>query len=349
VHETGPAGYPFGVLGTTWGRESFDLVTPDRNESRVAFEGWLTLDAATRLFAAAGQYYQKLKAAAARPDFRPVALKTKATMTARNTYREIASRNVIARLAGSDPRLSQEYVIYTAHWDHLGRDTRLQGDQIFNGAQDNATGTAVLLELARAFVALPAVSRPKRSLLFLAVTAEEKGLLGARYYAENPLYPLSRTLADLNMDGGQNFGPSRDIEIVGYGNSTLDDVAAQALARAGRVLTPDTEPEKGYFYRSDHFEFAKQGVPALYTHCGKDIIGRPPGYGKQRSDEYTNTDYHKVSDEIKPWWDFEGSATDTRFYFDVGLEIANAAEWPEWRPGSEFKAKRDAMLGTGSR
>jgi Zn-dependent M28 family amino/carboxypeptidase len=344
VHETGPAGYPFAVLGSTWGREGFDLVTPDRNASRVAVEGWLTLDAATRLFAAAGEDYAALKAAAVRPDFRPVPMKAKATFTVAQTTREVASRNVIAKLDGSDPRRRDEYVIYTAHWDHLGRDPKLPGDQIFNGAMDNATGTAMLLELAQAFAALPPAQRPKRSLLFLAVTAEEKGLLGARYYAENPLYPLVKTLANLNIDGGQRIGPARDIEVIGYGNSTLEDVAAAILKKQGRTLTPDTEPEKGYFYRSDHFEFAKQGVPAFYTHFGKEIIGQPPGYGKQRADEFTANDYHKVSDEVKPWWNFEGTAADTRLFFEIGREVANAERWPEWKPGTEFKAKRDAML-----
>jgi Zn-dependent M28 family amino/carboxypeptidase len=349
VHETGPAGYPFAVLGSGWGRESFDLVTSDRNASRVAFEGWLTLEAATRLFAAAGQDYAALKAGAARRDFRPVPMNAKASFAANNTTREVDSRNVIALLEGTDPRARNEYIIYTAHWDHLGRDSRLTGDQIFNGAQDNASGTAMLLELAQGFASLPAAQRPKRSVLFLAVTAEEKGLLGARYYAENPLYPLAQTVANLNIDGGQNFGPSRDIEIVGWGNSTLDELAVKILARSGRVATPDTEPEKGYFYRSDHFEFAKQGVPAFYTHRGKDIIGRPVGYGKMRSDEYTTVDYHKVTDEVKPWWNFEGSASDTRLYFEVGYEVAQATTWPEWKPGTEFKARRDAMSGTRKR
>ena len=344
VHETGPAGYPFAVLGSGWGREEFDLVTPDRNEGRIAVEGWLTFDAATRLFAAAGQSYADLKRAAVRRDFKPVALNARAHFSVKNTTREVASKNVIAKLEGSDPQLRDEYVIYTAHWDHLGRDPKMKGDQIFNGALDNATGTAMIIELAQAFVSLPAAQRPKRSILFLAVTAEEKGLLGARYYAQHPLYPLAKTVANLNIDGGQRVGPSRDIEVIGYGNSTLDEVAAGVLARSGRTLIPDTEPEKGFFYRSDHFEFAKEGVPAFYTHSGKDIIGKPPGYGKQRSDEYTALDYHKVTDEIKPWWDFEGTAMDTRLFFEIGLEVANADAWPEWKPGTEFKAKRDAML-----
>ena len=344
IHETGPAGYPFAVVGGSWGRENFDLVTPDKNAGRVAVEGWLTLDTTKQLLTAAGQNFETLKAAAATKAFRPVALAAQASFSVKQTTREVASKNVIALLPGSDASLRAEYVVYTSHWDHLGRDPNLTGDQIFNGALDNATGTAVLLELAQAFAAQPAAQRPKRSLLFLAVTGEEKGLLGAKHYATRPLYPLAQTLANINMDGAQTVGPSRDLEVIGYGNSTLDDLAAALLKKSNRVLVPDTQPEKGYFYRSDHFEFAKEGVPAFYTHAGKDIIGQPAGYGKKRADTYTAVDYHKVTDEIKDWWDFSGAALDTRLFFDLGTEVANGPKWPAWKSGAEFKAKRDAML-----
>lgn len=344
IHETGPAGYPFAVVGGSWGRENFDLVTPDKNASRVGVEGWLTLDVAKKLIAAGGQDFDKLKAAAVTRAFKPVPLAAKASFSITQTTREVASKNVIAKLDGSDPARRDEYVVYSAHWDHLGRDPKLKGDQIFNGAHDNASGTALLVEEAQAFASLPAASRPKRSLLFLAVTGEEKGLLGARHYAERPLYPLAKTLANINIDGAQFIGPSRDIEVIGYGNSTLDDIAAGILKKSNRTLTPDTEPEKGFFYRSDHFEFAKQGVPAFYTHYGVDIIGKPAGYGKEKREAYTANDYHKVSDQIEPWWDFEGAAADARLFYEVGLQVANGDTWPEWKPGTEFKAKRDAML-----
>lgn len=345
IHETGPAGYPFAVLGGGWGTESFDLISPDKNEGRVAIEGWVTHTALERLLTAAGApNYPALKAAAVKRDFKPIPLAAQASFSVANTTREVASKNVIAKLDGSDPLLRDDYIVYTAHWDHLGRNAKLTGDQIFNGAADNAIGTAVLLEIAQGFASLPAAARPQRSLLFLAVTAEEKGLLGARYYATHPLYPLKKTLANINIDGAQTKGVSRDIEVIGYGNSTLDDLAAAILQKTNRILVPDTEPQKGYFYRSDHFEFAKEGVPAFYTHSGKDIIGPTAGYGKKRSDDYTTEDYHKVSDEIKPWWDFEGTATDTRLFFELGREVANTSKWPEWKPGTEFKAKRDAML-----
>jgi Zn-dependent M28 family amino/carboxypeptidase len=345
VHETGPAGYPFAVLGSRWGLEEFDLVTPDKNASRVAVEGWLTVDAAKNLFAAGGRDYAALKSAAARRDFKPVALKAKATFSVDNITREVASRNVIAKLDGADARLRNEYIIYTAHWDHLGVNPKLSTpDKIYNGAHDNASGTALVVEIAQAFASLPRAEQPKRSMLFLLVTGEEKGLLGARYYAQNPLYPLNQTLANLNVDGAQDIGPSRDIEVIGYGNSTLDDIAAAILKKENRTLTPDTEPEKGYFYRSDHFEFAKEGVPAFYTHYGIDIIGKPAGYGKAKRDEYVAKDYHQVSDEVKDWWDFEGTVADARLYFEIGRQVANGDKWPEWKPGTEFKAKRDATL-----
>lgn len=344
VHETGPAGYPFGVLVGSNTRENFDLRRADGNRAQVAVQAWLTLSAAKALFAATGHDFAALKAAAAQRDFHPVELNARANLTVENTVRAVASRNVVARLGGSDPALRDETVVYSAHWDHLGRDPRLKGDQIYNGAADNASGTAVLLEIAQAYAALPADARPKRSVLFLSVTAEEKGLLGSRFYAENPLYPLRQTLADINLDIANVVGPSRDLEVIGYGNTTIDDLAKAILARSGRVMTPDSEPGKGHFYRSDHFEFAKVGVPSFYTQPGIDIIGQPAGYGQRKRDEYVALYYHKVGDEIQPWWDFRGAAEDARFFFDLGREIADGSTWPAWRPGNEFKAKRDAML-----
>src|SRR5262249_42248832 len=212
--------------------------------------------------------------------------------------REVDAQNVIAKLEGSDPVFKDDYVVYSAHWDHLGKDEKLQGDQIFNGALDNASGVASLLELAEAFTRL--ATPPKRSVLFLSVTAEEKGLLGAKYYAEHPLYPLVRTVANINMDGINPWGRTKDLVVVGLGNSTLDDVLAEAAQTQARVLQPDAEPAKGFYYRSDHFEFAKLGVPAIYTNSGTDYVGKPAEYGRQKREEYTKKDYHKVSDEIKP-------------------------------------------------
>ena len=342
IHETAPAGYPYDVVAGTWGRENFDIQTPDKNMGRVAIEAWLHLDRARELFSASGQDFETLKRRAQTRDFRPVPLGAKANFQLDNTLRPIDSKNVIARLEGSDPKLKNEYVVYSAHWDHIGRDPQLTGDQIFNGALDNASGTAALIEIAEAFTKMrPA---PRRSILFLAVTAEEKGLLGAKYYATNPLYPLARTVANINMDGVNQWGRTSDIVIVGYGNSTLDDVLIDFATKAGRTVVPDPEPEKGFFYRSDHFEFAKEGVPALYPDSGNEYIGKPDGYGQRKRDEYTARDYHKVSDEVKPDWDLSGAVEDARLFVAVGLHVAQTIKFPAWKPGTEFKAKREAML-----
>ena len=344
VHETGPAGYPYAVVSGSWGRENFVLESADGNAGRVPIEGWLTLDFAKRLFAAAGQDFDTLKSAAVSKDFRPVAFNAKASFSVTNKIRPLASRNVIAKIEGSKPARSEEYVIYTAHWDHLGRNTRLKGDQIFNGALDNASGCAGILEIAREFTQLPPAERPERSILFLAVTGEEQGLLGSEYYAQHPLYPLTKTLADINIDVLQPSGRARDLEVIGYGNTTIEDVARDLLAKDGRIMVPDLQPEKGGFYRSDHFEFAKVGVPSFYAGGGEDIIGKPEGYGHMRRDEYVANDYHKVTDEIKPWWDLSGAAQDADLLFRIGQNLAKTDQWPQWKPGCEFKARRDAMM-----
>ncbi len=342
IHETGPAGYPFSVVTGSWGTENFDIRQPGGKTDRVPVESWISSEKARELLKSSGLDFDKLKAAAARRDFRPVALKARASFRVQNTFREVESKNVIARLEGSDPVLREEHLIYVAHWDHLGRDTSLEGDQIYNGALDNATGTAGLLEIARAFA--QARPRPVRSILFLAVTAEEKGLLGAKYYAENPLYPLARNLACINMDGLNVWGRTRDMVVVGLGQSTLDDIAAEIAKVKGRTLKPDAEPEKGFFYRSDHFEFAKQGVPSFYPGSGTDYIGQSAEYGRRKREEYTERDYHKVTDEIKADWDLSGAAEDVRLLFELGKRVAAASAYPEWKAGSEFKEKREAML-----
>jgi Zn-dependent M28 family amino/carboxypeptidase len=341
IHEAGPAGYPMEALAS-WRQENFDLRAPDKNMGKLAVEAWISEPKTRQLLTEAGHSFDMLKRAALSQDFKPIPLKATADIDVKTTLREVDSRNVVAKLEGSDPKLKDEYVIYTAHWDHMGRDPRLQGDQIFNGALDNASGTAALLEIAEAFAKLQPA--PRRSLLFLAVTAEEKGLLGAKHYATSPLHPLSRTLANINIDGMNQWGRTRDVVVVGLGNSTLDDVLAAAAKKQGRTLKPDAEPEKGFFYRSDHFEFAKQGVPALDTDSGTEFVGKPADYGMKKREEYTTRDYHKVSDEIKPDWDLSGAAEDARLLFEVGHRVAQDARWPEWKPGTEFKAKREEML-----
>jgi Zn-dependent M28 family amino/carboxypeptidase len=263
-------------------------------------------------------------------------------MAISNKLRTIESRNVVAKLEGSDARLKDEYVVYSAHWDHLGVGAPVKGDKIYNGALDNASGVGTVLEIARAFKQVQ--PQPKRSILFLMVTAEEQGLLGSQYYSVTPLYPLARTAANINIDGVNQWGPTKDITVIGLGASDLDDYLRAAAKEQGRTLTPDPEPEKGFYYRSDHFNFAKQGVPALDPDSGVDFIGKPDGWGRKKRDDYTDHDYHAPSDEVKPDWDLSGAAQDAQLLFAVGYRVANADKLPEWKPAPEFRAKRQEML-----
>jgi len=345
VHETGPAGYPFDVVQSKV-TEQFDLVTPDKNMGRADIEGWITLDRAKDLFKLAGQDFDALKARAATRDFKPVPLGVTASMTIHNKLRTINSRNVVARLEGSDPALRNEYVVYSAHWDHFGIGPEVDGQRIYHGAKDNAVGCGGLIEVARAFTQVQ--PKPKRSILFLSVTAEEQGLLGSQYYATEPIYPLAKTVADINMDGLNVHGRTKDLTLIGFGASDLDDYAAAAAGEQGRIIRPDPEPEKGFYYRSDHFNFAKQGVPALDPDEGIDFIGKPAGYGAKMRDDYTEHRYHKPQDVVTPDWDLSGAREDLRVFFAVGYRVANAAKYPEWKAGNEFKAKRDAMLKGGN-
>ena len=341
VHETGPAGYPFPVVQGNL-REKFDVVTKNKNMDRAAIEGWITLDVAKQIFSMAGQNFDDLKKKALTKDFQPVPLGLKASLGVKNTIRTIDSQNVVAKLEGSDPKLRDEYVVYSSHWDHLGICAEVNGDKICNGALDNASGTATLFEIARGLQNVD--PKPKRSILFLWVTAEEQGLLGSLYYATNPLYPLTRTAANINIDGVNQWGKTKDITVVGMGASDLDDVLREAARTQGRTLTPDPESEKGFYYRSDHFNFAKVGVPALYTDTGETFEGKDASFSKSKRDEYTNNDYHKASDQIKPDWDLTGAAQDAELLMLVGYRVANAERLPEWKPGNEFRAKRDAMM-----
>ncbi|HWE52763.1 MAG TPA: M28 family peptidase [Bryobacteraceae bacterium] len=348
IHETGPAGYPFEVVSDSWAGENFGLQHADNNLSRVPVEAWITHDKAAELCRMAGLDLAELKKTAIARDFKPVALSgATASFKIENTLRKIDSHNVIAKLDGSDPALKNQYVIYTAHWDHLGRDPDLKGDQIFNGARDNASGSAGLLEIARAYTKLSPA--PKRSILFLSVTAEEQGLLGSEYYAENPLYPLKNTLADINMDELNIFGKTKDITIVGLGNSTLDDTAAAVLKEHGRTVRPDPTPENGGFYRSDHFSFAKQGLPALNPESGVDYIGKPADFGKKAEENWDANNYHKPSDQVTSDWDLSGAVEDLKVFFEIGTRVADGDTYPAWNPGTEFAAKREAMLNSSSK
>lgn len=340
VHETGPAGYPWEVVEGSWTGEQFDLVSPDKNMDRAAVEGWLTFEQAQALFEMAGLDFEAQKQAAADRAFTPVPLNVRAQTHIENSLRTIESQNVLAKLEGGEA--GDELVIYTAHWDHLGKDPERSGDQIFNGAKDNASGTAGLLEIAEAFTRLE--EPPRRSVLFLSVTAEEQGLLGSRYYAENPLYPPEKTVAVINMDGLNVYGRTRDLTVIGMGQSELDQLAAEIAEAQGRALRPDPEPEKGFYYRSDHFEFAKIGIPAFDPDEGVEYVDKPEGYGMEIRQRYTTEDYHKPSDEVKEYWDLSGAVEDLELFYLMGHRLATSSLWPEWSPESEFRATRREMM-----
>jgi Zn-dependent M28 family amino/carboxypeptidase len=341
IHETEPAAYPWQVVRSSWAKENFELDNPNKNANAVAARSWITLDVAKKLFADCGQDFDALKKSATTKDFRPVALNAKANIDIKQALRSFKSHNVIGKFEGADPALKDEYIIYTAHWDHLGRHPELQGDQIFNGAVDNASGDAAVIALASAFP--KADPTPRRSILFMCTTAEEAGLLGAKFYAEHPLYPLEKTLADINIDSMNVWGKARDIEDVSYDFSTMDDALDAAVQRQGRKAIPNSRPEKGAIYRADNFEFSKVGVPSLYIGKGEHLVSRPSN-GPLRSDEFDSKDYHQVTDEVKPDWDLSGAVQDVDLLFEVGYQIANVDKFPEWKPGNEFKPKRDAMM-----
>ena len=341
IHETEPAAYPWQVVKSSWGKENCELDNPNKNMDAVSARSWITLDVAKKLLADCGRDFDALKKSAITKDFRPAVLNAKANIAIKQQIRSFKSHNVIGKLEGSDPKLNGEYVIYTAHWDHLGRHPELQGDQIFNGAIDNASGVASVIELADAFMKVN--PPPKRSVLFMATTAEEAGLLGAKFYAEHPLYSLEKTLADINLDSMNVWGKARDIEDLSLGFSTLDDLLVAAAKQQGRSAIPDSRPDKGKIYRADNFEFSKAGLPSLYIGKGEHLLSRPET-APLRSDEFDSTDYHQVTDEVHPDWDLSGAVQDTQLLFEVGYEVANGDRFPEWKPSSEFKAKRDSML-----
>jgi len=341
VHETEPAGYPWDVVEGSWSGEQFDLVSDDDNMSRVAVEGWITRETADAIAELGGSDFQSLKERASERGFRPVALDARASIGLRNTLRRSTSNNVVAVLPGAER--PDEYVVYMGHWDHLGMDPSLEGDQIYNGALDNATGTGGLLVLARAFAELE--QRPQRSILFLAVTAEEQGLLGSAYYATHPMRPLAGTVAAINMDGLNVIGPMRDVTVVGLGYSELDDYLTEAARAQGRRVRPDPEEDKGFYFRSDHFSFAKQGVPALNANAGVDHVEHGEQWTLERRAEYTAERYHKPGDEYDADWDLAGLLDDLRLFFRVGYALANTDDFPNWREGVAFKAARDSMMG----
>jgi Zn-dependent M28 family amino/carboxypeptidase len=342
VHETGPAAYPYSVVVNSWSAEHYVLRNPGRDPDFPSVASWMTLERARELFARSGYDFDALKERARTREFRPVELGARVSFDVRNAWHEVESHNVVARIPGSDPARAAETVIYSAHWDHFGWRPQLGGpksQQVFHGAQDNASGAAALLVLAAAFKALP--QPPARSVLFLATTSEEQGLLGARYYARHPLFPLRDTVADLNMDGINPLGRTRDVEIIGMGKSDMDDRAAAVAAAQGRVAVPDANPERGGFFRADQLEFARVGVPCLYISNGLDFIGKPSDYGAAKRNEFIAKRYHQVADVIQPDWTLEGGAQDVQLLWQVGFELANSRSFPQWKAGSEFKARRE--------
>ena len=339
VHDTKPAAYPWQTVENSWTGTKFYGVRADRGAGLAAVESWISRASAEALFAKAGLALDDMYALARTPGFRPVTLPLTASTTLVNETQAVVSRNVAAVLRGSEA--PGELFIYTAHWDHFGTDPALPDDGIYNGAFDNATGTAGLLELATAFASLE--QAPRRSVMFLAVTAEEQGLLGSAHYAANPLHPLADTVAGLNMDGLNVIGPTRDVTVIGYGFSELDQVIDSAASEQGRVAAPDRETEKGSYFRSDHFELAKLGVPMIFPKYGYDHIERGIDYGLAASADYTANRYHQVTDEYSDDWIVAGAIKDLQLYFRVGQIIADGSSWPNWNAGTEFKALRDAQ------
>ncbi len=338
VHETGPAGYGWEVVSGSWSGPQIGLQAANLNLDKNEIEGWLTLDSAEALFAGAGLDYQELKAAAARRGFTAVPLADiKASVGIRNSVRTSASQNVVAMIPGAER--AEETIIYTAHWDHLGVNPELPGDNIYNGAADNATGTAALLALARLHSEQGAAPR---SIVFIAVTAEESGLLGSRWYAEHPIFPLEKTVANINIDVLNTNGPMKDVVVVGNGSSELENYLEEAASAQGRYLTVEPTPERGYYYRSDHFNFAKAGVPALYAESGEDSVEFGKEWGAQQAQDYTDNRYHAPSDEYNPEWNLAGAGQDIYLYFDIANKLSRESSFPNWFEGNEFKGIRDA-------
>ena len=336
IHQTGPAGYPWEVISDS-DNVRFVLPSTGGQDDLLDVQGWLHVDATRKILAMADQDFDDLYAAAATRSFQPVPLGVTARIGVKNSIHTLDSANVVAKLEGTES--PEESIVYVAHWDHLGIDRSLEGDQIFNGALDNASGTAGLLEIAEAFGRLE--EGLPRTVLFLAVTAEEQGLLGSRYYGRNPLYPPEGTVAAINMDGINLLGPTRDVTVIGMGQSTLDELAGRIAAEQGRILRADPEPEKGYYYRSDHFEFAKIGVPAFNPDQGIEYINQPEGWGIEMREQYTSEDYHQPSDEVKDFWDLSGAVEDLELFYRMGYELASGSDWPQWNETSEFRAVRE--------
>jgi Zn-dependent M28 family amino/carboxypeptidase len=339
VHTTEQAGYPWHTVVGSWAKEQRMLPRDPKLPAPLGVRGWITDGAATSLLRQAGLDLGALRTQAASRDFRPVPTGITVDVSFRNRVQHLQSENVVGLLRGRDPRLAKQYVTYSAHWDHLGIGPAVNGDSIYNGASDNASGVADLLAIARAAVAAP---RPKRSQLFVFVTAEESGLLGSAYFAENPPVPVSQIVANLNMDGGNLLGRTRDLNVLGENKSSLGPQLAALVRGEGVRLSPDQHPEAGHFYRSDHFSFAKAGVPAVSIGAGNDVVGRAAGWGAQQDDDYTAHRYHQPSDAYRPDFDLAGAVQLSEIVLRFGTQLANAPGVPTWNRDAEFRAARPA-------
>jgi Zn-dependent M28 family amino/carboxypeptidase len=333
VHTTDAAGYPWHTVVGSWAKEQRMLPRPEGAPRPLGFRGWVTDSAATALFRQAGLDLAELRRRAATRAFRPVATGISLDVAFRNRVEHLESENVVGVVPGSDPQLRGEYVAYSAHWDHLGIGPKVNGDSVYNGALDNASGVADVLAVARAAAARPS----RRSQLFVFVTAEESGLLGSAYFAEHPTVPLDRIVANLNVDGGNLLGLSRDFRVLGDTKSSLGSAFGALLQARGQGITPDAHPERGYFYRSDHFSFAKGGVPAVSIAAGNQYDGHPEGWGMEQEEEYTSHRYHQPSDEYRPDFDLRGAVQLAETVLEFGRRLADAADRPEWLPTAEFR------------
>lgn len=341
IHTPPSAGYPFQVVQTSWTGEQFEL--PAGDEPRNQVNAWVTEDSARTLVEMAGLDLDELRNAADNRDFEPVPLGLTTSISFDVAINRVESANVLGLLPGSDPELADEVVIYTAHHDHLGIGTPNEaGDVIYNGAMDNASGVSQLMAIAKAILSME--QAPRRSILFALVGAEEQGLLGSQFYAEHPTFPAGKIAANINYDGGNIWGETHDVTFVGLGKSSIDAIVEGFAADQGRVVKADQFPDRGYYYRSDQFSFAKIGVPALYLDTGTEFIDRPADWGKQKVNQYTDVNYHQPSDEYDDSWNFDGMIADATLGFWTGLAIANADEMPAWVPGDEFEAARKAAL-----
>lgn len=339
IHETAPAAYGWEVVQNSWSGPQFHLQTPNNNAHRVALEGWIQHAGAARIMAAAGHDLERLEDAALAADFEAVPLDLQASAEVNNTISSTVSYNIGAIIPGSSR--PDELFIYNAHWDHLGVEPNAKpgDDAIYNGARDNATGTAALIELAEAFKALP--EAPERSIGFLGVTAEESGLLGSKQYAEDPAIPLNQTVGGINMDAMNVYGQTNDVIVVGYGASQLEDYLRKHAGHQNRTVVPEAHPEHGGYYRSDHFNFAKKGVPMLYAESGSDHVELDRAHIEALDQDYLDNRYHGVEDEITDDWDLNGMVQDLRLYFMIGADVANSSDWPNWYEGNEFREIRD--------